>query len=507
MNTAAFEERFRARLAEARWPEEAPAAIVGVSGGLDSMTLLRLLLQYREHAGRPRIVAAHLNHRMSPCSAATAEWVDAKCAEWDVQCHLRAAPAPVRSEAEGRALRYRFFDECRRRAGRRAVAATAHTADDQAETVLFRIARGAGPRGMSGVLPERGPGVVRPLLPFWRRELAAFAAAHQIPFRDDPTNQDLRWTRNRLRHEVLPALEESVPGAGAALAALADTARLHGDALNHLLDDRIAALAPGGDRPSSGVLDLDRDALLALPDSVLALVLRRAAHRLGGRPGRAATRDLLRFVKESPSGRRMSIAGGVAATRRLACLRIERIEPSDRNAEEDAGSSRPPAAPAGASPHPAAAGSSLHPDAHEVVLKGIEGAGCFARGRLEVHAVWGSAPPAGFPSVAPFAPEEVRFPLAVRPWRPGDRIAAPYGKKKVKKILLEARIPSDCRTGYPVLADAAGNVLWVPGLSHPTSGRAAGGRPAPSPLCWVGVRVAGLAPCLGAATAPTDSAQ
>lgn len=496
MNASAFEERFRARLAEARWPEEAPAAIVGVSGGLDSMTLLRLLVRYREHAGRPRIVAAHLDHRMSPCSADTAEWVDAKCAEWGVQCRLRAAPAPVRSEAEGRALRYRFFDQIRRRAGRGAVAATAHTADDQAETVLFRIARGAGPRGIAGVLPERVPGVVRPLLPFWRRELAAFAAAHQIPFRDDPTNRDLRWTRNRLRHEVLPALEESVPGAGAALAALADTSRLHAEALNHLLDDRIAVLAPGGDRPSSGVLDLDRDPLLALPDSILALVLRRAAHRLDGRPGRAATRDLLRFVKESPSGRRMSIAGGVAVTRRLACLRIERVEPRDRNAKEDAGSSR----------HPAAAGSSSHPAAHEVVVEGLEGAGRFAQGKLEVHAVWGSAPPAGFPSVAPFAPGEVRFPLAVRPWRPGDRIAAPYGKKKVKKILLEARIPSDCRTGYPVLADAAGQVLWVPGLSHPTLGRAAGRHVAPPPLCWVGVRVAGLEPCLAAAAAPTDPA-
>ena len=472
MNASAFEERFRACLAEARWPEEAPAAIVGVSGGLDSMTLLRLLLRYREHAGRPRIVAAHLDHRMSPCSAATAEWVDARCAEWGVQCRLRAAPAPVRSEAEGRALRYRFFDQVRRRAGRGAVAATAHTADDQAETVLFRIARGSGPRGIAGVLPERAPGVVRPLIPFWRRELAAFATAHQIPFRDDPTNRDLRWTRNRLRHEVLPALEESVPGAAAALAALADTSRLHLEVLNHLLDDRIAPLAPGGDRPSSGILDLDRNSLLALPDSVLALVLRRAAHRLGGRPGRAATRDLLRFVKESPSGRRMAIAGGVTVTRRLTCLRIERVEPSE-----------------------------VVPAAHEVVVEGLEGAGRFAQGRLEVHAVWGSAPPAGFPSVAPFAPGEVRFPLAVRPWRPGDRIAAPYGKKKVKKILLEARIPSDCRTGYPVLADAAGQVLWVPGLSHPpTQGIA------PSPLCWVGVRVAGLEPCLGAATAPTDPA-
>ena len=498
-NASALEERFRARLAEARWPSEAPTAIVGVSGGLDSMTLLRLLVRYREHAGRPRIVAAHLDHRMSSDSAASAEWVAATCDEWGVPCLVRAAPAPVRSEAEGRALRYRFFEDAMQRVERGAVVATAHTADDQAETVLFRIARGAGPKGMAGVLPERPPGLVRPLLPFWRRELAAFAAAQDIPFRDDPTNQDLRWTRNRLRHDLLPALEEAVPGAAAALAALADTSRSHVEALNHLLDDRIEALAPGGERPSYDVLDLDRDGLLTLPDSVLALVLRRAASRLGGRPGRNATHELLRFARESPSGRRTAVAGGVAVTRRLAHLRFERTEPADGANENDAR-------------------ASLCPAAQEIIVTGGEGAGRFAHGRLEVHAAWSHAPPDGFPSVAPFAPGDVQFPLAVRPWRPGDRIAAPYGKKKVNKILLEARIPSDCRTGYPVLTDAAGKVLWVPGLAPPTSGCTDAPSPttgctdgpspaagvAPAPLCWVAVRVDGLDPGLdhAAGTAP-----
>ncbi len=504
-------ERFRAGLAKAEWPKEAPAVVVGVSGGLDSMTLLHLFLRLRRGARRrpafPEIVAAHLDHRMSPGSAAVAQWVEDTCEEWGVPCRTGAVPSPPRSEAEGRSLRYRFFEEARREAGPGAVAATGHTADDQAETVLFRIARGAGPRGMTAVLPERPPGVVRPLLPFWRRELAAYAAEHRIPFREDPTNRDLRWTRNRLRHEVLPALEDAVPGAASALAALAGASRTHVEALDHLLDDQIAALGARGTSasratdstshllddqiaalaararssspapaPPAGAcpepmarpapvppngFDLDHQRLLALPDAVVAQALRRAVLRLGGRLGRAATRDLLRFAKESQSGRRISVPGGVTVTRDLDCLRIEVGDPPAASLE--------------------------HPAVQEVVVAGGKGEGRFAKGRLEVHAAWGPAPPADFPFVAPFVPGEVRFPLAVRPWRPGDRIEARCGKKKVKKLLLEARIPTDRRTGYPVLADATGKLLWVPGAADPELPPPAG---APR---WVGVRIRDLA--------------
>lgn len=447
---------------------------------------------------------------MSPGSAAAAQWVEEMCAEWGVPCHVGTVPSPPSSEAEGRTLRYRFIEEARREAGPGAVAATGHTANDQAETVLFRIARGTGLQGMRGVLPERPPGVVRPLLPFWRRELAAYAAEHSVPFRDDPTNLDLRWTRNRLRHEVLPALEEAVPGAASALAALAGASRTHVEALDHLLDDQIAALvasprpssaspAPdarrppaasaSGTRPSSAApvpptgFDLDHHKLLALPDAVVALALRRAVSRLGGRLGRAATRDLLRFAKESQSGRRIDVPGGVAVTRDLDRLRIV---VADRPA------------------------SSVERPAPEVVVAGEQGEGRFATGRLEVHAAWGPAPPDGFPLVAPFVPGEVRFPLAVRPWRPGDWIKARYGKKKVKKLLLEARIPTDRRTGYPVLADATGKLLWVPGATDPQvppvadprvppvadTPRCPSAARAPHPPvadapCWVGVRVRG----------------
>ena len=470
---ADFEERFRAHWAELAATCEAETLVVGVSGGLDSMTLLFLLMRLarRRPEREPplRLQVVHVDHRMREGSDADARWVAKRCADWKVPCTVRVAAAPVRSEAESRELRYRILDEARRELGPRTWVATAHTASDQAETVLFRAARGAGPRGLAGVLPVRAPFVVRPLLPFQRPELAAFARRRGIPFREDPSNRDLRWTRNRIRRQVLPTLEEAVPGATAALAALADTCRLQSEALDRLLDDRIeaasTAVASTAEPAPPGGLALDVEALRAMPDPMLALVLRRALVHVGGRPGRAGTRQLVRFVREARSGRRTAVPGGATVVTSLGELRLCPPAP-------------PPAAPAppSTSPPPTA------PTPPEVrIAAGRPGEGGYERGAHRVDVAWGPSPPAGFPVVARFSPLDVEFPLAVRPWRPGDRVVLPYGKKKVKKLLLEARIPTDRRDGVPVLASATGAVLWLPGLTHPPSG-------APTPALWVGVR-------------------
>ena len=471
MSGSGLDDRFRDHLEATGWLRGTTAAVVGVSGGLDSMTLLYLMRSAGPAQGLS-LHAAHLDHRMRARSGADGAWVRGICDEWGVTFHLRTAAEPVRSEAEGRELRYAFFEEVRSRAGAGAVSMTGHTADDQAETVLFRIARGSGPRGLRGVHPRRPPAVLRPLLPFWRRELEAFAAARGIPSREDPSNRDPRWIRNRLRHDILPALEKAVPGAAAALVSLAGTSRLESGALNELLDQRIEALAvasrpsvprhpaPATDPPLHRAFHLDREALAAASDPVLTLLLRRAVSRLGGRPGRTATDDLLRFVRRSPSGRRLALAGGVTVEHRLGELRIRRAE--------DGG------------PEPLEAGSAtLRIDAEP-------GEGTFASGRWRADVAWGPAPRRGFPLVARFLPGVVPFPLAMRPWAPGDRIDMPYGKKKVKKILLEARIPADRRPGFPVLADAEGTVVWIPGVvkPHPATRKAGGATP-----CHVEIRL------------------
>ena len=310
MNTG-LATRFSAHLGSTGCLEGASSVVVAVSGGLDSMTLMHLL----RFAGAARSLplhAAHVDHRMRAESGADAEWLADVCDEWGVEYHLRTAPRPVRTEAEGRDLRYACFADVARDLGAGTVVMTAHTADDQAETVLFRAVRGSGPRGLAGIRPGRSPSLVRPLLPFPRRELEAYAAAHDVPHREDPSNRSRRWTRNRIRHEILPALEAAVPGAARALVSLAESSRGESAALDTLLDERIEALTvPPG--PGAGFC-FGRDALAALPDPVLAVLLRRAAARLGGRPGRTATADLLRFVRGSTSGKGVTLAGGVSVS-------------------------------------------------------------------------------------------------------------------------------------------------------------------------------------------------
>ncbi len=459
-----LDARLAAHLRASGLLDNAAGAVVGVSGGLDSMTLL-YLMRVGEAAPAIPIRAAHVDHRMRTGSRADAEWVASMCERWGVECDVHRATEPITTEAAGRALRYRFLEEVRGGLHDDAVTMTGHTADDQAETVLFRAARGSGSRGLSAIRPRRAPAIVRPLLPFWRADLEAFAREHGIPFRDDPTNRDPRWTRNRLRHHVLPALEEAVPGAARALAALADTTRDQVTALQELLDARIDALSVGEGAESlrTPELSLNRDALSTLSDPVLALVLRRAAARLGGDPGRTATAALVRFAREARSGRRLAITGGVTMERHLGALRIRRAKDAPRPREES-----PPSIPA---PPPrvqivAAAGDD---DERGSATRGsaTRGEGALAWDGGAARVAWGPAPRRGFPHVSHFTPDQARFPLVVRPWQPGDRMQMPYGRKKVKKLLLEARIPADRRNRLVVLADASGLILWIPGVTEP----------------------------------------
>ena len=461
--------RFRDHLDATGVLDGAARVVVAVSGGVDSMTLLHLL-RFGGAARPPPLHAAHLDHRMRAGSAADADWLGEVCAEWGVKFHLRVAAAPVRTEAEGRDRRYAFLAEVAESLGGGGPVLTGHTADDQAETVLFRIARGSGPRGLGGIRAGSPPGPVRPLLPFRRAEVEAYAAAHEVPHREDPANHDPRWTRNRIRHEILPLLEEAVPGAAAALAALAGTSRAESAALDRLLDERIAELALAPPAPTHRAsLSFHRKALAGLPDPVLTALLRRAAARVGGSPGRAATAALLRFVREAPSGRSVTLRGGITVHHDLGRIHFR------------AGAPPPPAdrAPSGSAP-PA--------PPPRIRVEPPRGEASFTHGACTVCVSWrspeavspppgpGRNPPAKPPSVpggsrwrfvAHLAPAALRFPLEVRPWAPGDRITLPYGKKKVNKLLLEARISKGRREGWPVVADAAGAIVWVPGSATP----------------------------------------
>ncbi len=207
---------FESHFAES-WPPEdwcEITVLVAISGGADSVALLRAMLRLKTN-GAGRICAAHFNHRLRSAADEDELFVRGLCAHWKIPCEIGRAEATQIASAPGegieeaaRRLRYDFLEAAAGNLGARHVV-TAHTADDQAETILQRILRGTGLSGLSGIARTRTLGhaaLMRPLLGFRRAEIERYLADLRQPFRRDDSNSDRRFTRNRIRRELLPLL-------------------------------------------------------------------------------------------------------------------------------------------------------------------------------------------------------------------------------------------------------------------------------------------------------------
>lgn len=435
----ALATRFAQHVIDAGLVHPRSTILVALSGGLDSVVLLHLLRFRVPHLERS-LVAAHFDHRMRADSARDAEWVAGLCRAWEVPLVQAAAEEPLRSEAEARSARYRFLRATARRRDISGVA-TGHHADDQAETVLFRIIRGTGIAGLAGI-PERRGVLIRPLLPYPRTELARYAADCHLRWRDDPTNRLLRYARNRLRHEVLPRIEAISPGVAAALNRLSEDAREVEEAWDGVLD-RLEAESML-DQAESWI-ELARLTLLSYHPALRARLLRRLMRRLGSQADRAGTRLALEFISSGASGARIQVTGGLELAREFDRIRIVR---------------------------PAARGEARPTDEPLVIRGPNAGEGTVVVGGRSVRLRWscgqvGEEP--GSPSdgsAASFDPAALLFPVTVRAWEPGDRIRLAAGTKKLKKLFVERRIGRSQRARIPILVDAHGRVLWVHGAAR-----------------------------------------
>ena len=252
--------------------------LLACSGGRDSMAALAILAELRPSLGH-NLTIAHVDHGLQPNHAATLALVQAAAQDRGLPFSHRALALKRGPDLEERARtgRYRALAAMGRdRAA--AVVATAHHADDQAETVLMRLARGAGADALCGVRRRREDGVVRPFLALTRAQLAVAAEHFAVDWLEDPSNQHVAATRNRLRHSVLPALAAAIPGAAAGLARSAALAAAHEGALAAWIDralaDHLALDAP------SGTATVAQGALPREP-SARAAALQRICRRLG----------------------------------------------------------------------------------------------------------------------------------------------------------------------------------------------------------------------------------
>jgi tRNA(Ile)-lysidine synthase len=243
--------------------------LVGLSGGSDSVALAVLLRELSEHGGFGVVALAHLNHRLRP----TADRDESFCRSLAETLHLPihvdaidvggyAASQRLSREDAARRLRYEFLHRVAMETGADRVA-VGHTRDDQAETFLLKLVRGAGLTGLAGIHPQRDE-VIRPLLDVSRGDLRAFLESRGQTWVDDETNEDVDNPRNRIRHCVLPELNRTYPSATTAIARAAGLVREDAqwlDEVSRRRYDAIVSRVPVG-------LQMDVAALLAEPPPI-----------------------------------------------------------------------------------------------------------------------------------------------------------------------------------------------------------------------------------------------
>jgi tRNA(Ile)-lysidine synthase len=411
------------------------AVLVAVSGGADSVALLDV---FRALAPELRVTlqAVHVHHGLREQADAEAAFTRALCAELGIPLHLervavRGTPPWDGLEAEARRARYAAFREVARRVGAERVA-TAHTADDQAETVLMRLLEGAGPRGLAGIAPVRGV-YIRPFLGARRADIEAHLRARGLAWVEDASNRDHRFLRNRIRHDVLPFLAETVePGIVRHLARSAALVRT-------LVDDfeRAAAreLLRLGRRGAAGWVLSVAD-LAKLPGEAAAETVRQAARDLGHSGAlRGHAQKALRGLLVPGAGRGALRSAGVTVERSGRWLRV--------------GQGRLPALSAREFPVP---GELPLPEVG-LVLE----ARCFERAQ-------GYGAPREAVRAA-FDADLLPGRLHVRGRRRGDRFA-PFGgpaDRRLKSFLIDAGVPRWERDRVPLL-EARGDIIWVAGL-------------------------------------------
>jgi tRNA(Ile)-lysidine synthase len=447
---------------------------VGVSGGADSVALLLLLAELRAQLGIS-IFVLHFHHGLRGLAADEDEqFVALLASEFDLECVSGRGDVAAEAQRHGwnledaaRRLRYEFFYSAADSKNLNRVA-VAHTADDQAETVLAHLLRGTGIAGFAGIYPVAGI-TVRPLLEIERAELRQYLSALGRAWREDATNQDTSRMRARIRHRLLPLLSRDFePATVTRLARLASLAREEETFWRALEEERFKTLAW---TKSSGHISLRIADLLSPMPSVasgnahvesglaaptLALsrrLLRKILAELRGTRHQLTARhidDVLDLAMKSQSGARIELPGI------LVERTFDRLEFSTATARpeaeeiEDMGVNGTGFEYVVSLPGPSEPASIVVPEIQRrFILKKID---------------W--PPPSGETHTHKGALDfdRLRWPLVLRNWRPGDSYR-PHGHRRVRKLkrlFLESRVPRSDRASWPVLT-SAGELVWASG--------------------------------------------
>ena len=423
--------------------------LAAVSGGIDSMVLLTLLKQFAEKY-RSELVVAHLNHGLrGKESDRDEEFVKGAAEKMGLVCITKkinvgdiALKEGLNLQDAARRERYGFFEEVLEEYGCDRIA-LGHNADDQAETMLMRIIRGSGIRGLGGIPPQRGA-IIRPVIEISREDITDYAANKGVDFIEDSSNLKESYLRNRLRLQLIPTLKEYNPKISSELNMLSSINR---DVEAYLQDEAEKAfkraVCPG--KEGGGEVVFDISAFNEIPRALRAKVFIRAVEVLTGSSRglfSAHILDVENLALNSASGRSINLPRGVVAMLEYGRL----IFSIDAGPKDNDGFVYPLNVP----------GDTI-----------IREAGVILRtGRVEAdESILKEDKKYIFLDVKSFS-----GPLLVRSFMPGDRIKIKgmSGRKKLKDLFIDEKIPPRIRRRIPILV-SGDEILWVTGLRQSKS--------------------------------------
>lgn len=432
-----LETRFRQNCQRWGWANPKQHGLIAVSTGVDSMVLLTLFTRLPA-SERPQLSVVHVNHHLREQSRTEETFLKQWCAarqipvtvaDWTSDQHPSHG-----TEAAAREFRYKFF-------GDQLVAqsadwvATAHQADEQAETILLKLIRGGQLDQLTGMAPQRafrGGSVIHPLLPFRKAELEAYAREQHIPWYEDATNQELVASRNRVRHEIMPLLRRENPQVDRHLIAYADQLSATLQVTDHVLDRQLATILTQND-PLAG--EVAR--LLAFPEAdqrlLLARLLKRASPSVATNSAMLDQCLQLLTNTQHPTGT-VEFGAGWRFSKRYQQFQFTQVKKMRENLQE-------------------ASQFMVVLNQWQPLGDGWQ-IGCFTVTSDQ-----------RLPSTDQVALRTDQLPLRVRPWQSADQLRLADGHhQSVRRILINAKVPRDRRDRQRVLVTAKDEVLAVIGV-------------------------------------------
>ncbi|MEN2324739.1 tRNA lysidine(34) synthetase TilS [Lentilactobacillus otakiensis] len=437
-----LQAQFNLIIKHANWWTATDQVVVAVSTGVDSMTLLHLLLHLPADS-RPKIIVAYVDHQLRDQSDVETSYINDYCASHQLQLEQTVWPLASHPktgiEAAARAFRYAFFQSVLHRTGANYLL-TAHHGDDLVETVIMKLVRGGQLSSLTGIQAERpfaGGTMIRPLLSFSKQQLQAFAETHQIKWYEDATNHELTVQRNRVRHEMIPLLKAEnprlLPHVLSYTTQLADTL----NALNRLLDPIVAKAV---NSTSEQVAQIDNRILIHYPENIVKLVIQRVIehHLHVPNVSNEQLSSITRLVSQSDRPQaKLDLEDGWQVQRQYELLIICK-DPQKF------------------------LGKSEKRSAFMVILDRW-----YSLDQPINFGVFSENPFQHNGKVAMLYLSAEDFPLQVRSIAPGDRLPIGQGKhQKVNRVLINAKIPDSQRELTQVLVTANNTVLSVLGIKN-----------------------------------------